>query len=99
MRINRQFLAVIALGGFAAAAVAANAGSAMRNGEHAPYDWDKQVSERSRAEVQAEAVEAQRLGLISHSEYSTREATAAELELIRLAGLRARVAEDRLAGK
>lgn len=133
MRINRQFLAMLALGGIAAASVAANAASLTHNGEQSIYEWDPLVSQRSRAEVnaeavavvaagatsrgdsdplpatfvstktraevRAEAVEALRLGLIPHSEFSAREATATELELVRLAGQRARAAEDRLAGK
>ena len=132
MRVNRQLLAVLAFGSFAAAAVAAHATSLVRNGEHAIFDEGGFVSQRShaevhaeavaaaaaqpsrgdsdvestpfvstktRAQVRAEAVEAQRLGLISHGESSAREATAADQELIRLAGQRARAAEDRLAGK
>ncbi len=60
---------------------------------------DNAVSTRTRAEVRAEAIEALRLGLISQGDFNTREATPAELELIRLAGMRARAANDLVAGK
>lgn len=45
---------------------------------------------RTRAEVVAEMLEARRLGLVQHGEASQRVATQAELEMIGLAGLRAR---------
>jgi hypothetical protein len=156
MRINRQLLAVVALGGFAAAAlarppqadgaadgaksraqvhaeaVAATAGGQVSRGESAASDLGPLrsahsraevhaeavaavaggqsssnerdygpsqpfVSTRTRAEVRAEAIEARRLGLVSHGELFPRDATPAELELIRQAGLRAREADRRVA--
>jgi hypothetical protein len=158
MRINRQLLAVVALGGFAAAALARApvsdgagdgaksrdqvraeaiqvlAAGSLHTSEAGPFDWvkldstrsraevqaeaaaanaagatsrgdrdpnpsDSFVSSKTRAEVRAEAIEALRLGLVSHGDLQPREATPAELELIRLAGLRARAADDQLAGK
>jgi hypothetical protein len=137
MRVNRKFIAVLVLGGLAAAAnagsVAVNAASTTYNGESAPYAWvalgstqsradvqakavavaagqstrrdadlgpaDNFVSTKTRAEVRAEAIAALRLGLVSQGEFSTREATPAELELIRMAGARARAANGLVAGK
>ena len=53
----------------------------------------------SRAQVQAEAREAMRLGLIPVQEGGPRQATARELEQIRQAGLRALNSPTQLAGK
>lgn len=47
------------------------------------------ASTLSRAQVRAEATEARRLGLIAQGEMPVREATPAEAELIRLAGVKA----------
>jgi hypothetical protein len=80
----------------AAAAVAA--GKALR-GDREIEPVASFVSTKTRAQVRAEAIEALRLGLVSHGDFTEREATPAELELVRMAGLRARAAEARLAGK
>lgn len=88
MRFNLHLLALVAAGAFAAAA---QAQSTTTDG--AAY------TAKTRAQVRAEAIEALRLGLVSHGDFTARDATPAELELIRLAGLRAREAESRLAGR
>ena len=53
----------------------------------------------TRAQVMAEAREAMRLGLIPFHDAGPRQATAAELEQIRQAGLRAVTPPSRYAGK
>lgn len=53
------------------------------------YAWSPRASERSRAEVLAELIEAQRLGLTRVTEAGTPVATAAQLQLIQRAGERA----------
>jgi len=57
------------------------------------------VSTKSRAEVRAETREAMRLDLIERGEGSYRVPTEAQLELIRLAGERARAMERALAAR
>jgi hypothetical protein len=59
----------------------------------------KTSSTLTRAQVQAEAREAMRLGLIPVHEGGARQATAAELEQIRQAGLRAVNSSTRVAGR
>ncbi len=73
----------------AEALVAANDAS-LRRGEAAQLVLPSVArSSLSRAQVQAEAREAQRLGLIQYGEGQRRLATTAESEQIRQAGLRA----------
>ncbi|MGL4573433.1 MAG: DUF4148 domain-containing protein [Burkholderiaceae bacterium] len=75
------------------AEVAADAAKAQATGQIAKGEQTFVASvpsaEVSRAQVVAEARAAQRLGLIAHGEVAARDATAAELETIRMAGLAA----------
>lgn len=78
--------------------------SAVRSGNlprgDAPYDFAQAPkSSMSRAQVHAEAKEAMRLGLVQFGEAPVRAATAADLEQIRSAGLRAINADTQVAGK
>jgi|LNFM01.1.fsa_nt_gb hypothetical protein len=68
--------------------VAAIAAGAIAQGELG-HVWSPRASERSRAEVVAELIEAQRLGLTRVTEAGAPVATAEQLQLIRRAGERA----------
>jgi Domain of unknown function (DUF4148) len=72
----------------AAEAVKAQASGQIAKGEQT-FVASVPSAEISRAQVVAEAREAQRLGLIAHGEMTARDATASELEAIRMAGLAA----------
>lgn len=72
----------------AAEAVKAQASGQIAKGEQT-YVASVPSAELSRAQVVAEARAAQRLGLIAHGEMAERDATAAELETIRMAGVAA----------
>jgi len=73
-----------------AQAIAAREAGLIAKGE-ASYEMPVAVapSGLSRVQVLAETVEARRLGLIPHGELPARDATPAELESIRQAGLKA----------
>jgi len=70
-------------------AIAARNAGLIAHGEAQPDMPQAFASGVSRAQVRAEAIEARRLGLVAQGEMPAREATAAEAELIRLAGLKA----------
>jgi hypothetical protein len=80
----------------AQAIAAAKAGQIVR-GEASYVMAQSFESGTTRDEVRAEAIEARRLGLVADGEMPVRDATAAELEQIRMAGERARTASLRLA--
>jgi hypothetical protein len=69
---------------------AARAAGLIASGE-ASYELPVAVASSglTRVQVRAEAIEARRLGLIPHGEMGSRDATPAELESIRQAGLKA----------
>jgi hypothetical protein len=71
-----------------AEAIAARDAGQIANGEFAPVIVAESTSTLTRAQVRAEAVEAQRLGLLTAGE-STVLPTPAQMEQVRLAGLRA----------
>jgi Domain of unknown function (DUF4148) len=86
------------------AEVVAETQDAMRRGLIPRNERDSQrivdrgfLSIKSREQVQAEAAEALRLGLIGHGEAGPPQATPAQLEQIRLAGLRALQVEGQMA--
>lgn len=79
--------------------VLARAGGHIAQGEASFEMAEKVASVTTRAEVRAEAIEARRLGLIVQGDAQVREAAASELELVRLAGLRARNAQVMLSTK
>ena len=64
----------------------------IATGEQQPVDAQVFVSTETRAEVNAETRAAMRLGLMPRGQLPARDATAAEVEQIRLAGQRARSA-------
>ena len=63
--------------------------AARNEADHQRLAIDTRPSTLTRAQVVAEAVEARRLGLIAHGESSAPIATPAQLDRIRMAGLRA----------
>jgi hypothetical protein len=71
-----------------AEAIAARDAGLIASGEFAPVTVAKSTSTLTRAQVRAEAVEAQRLGLLTAGEVIVLP-TPAQLEQVRLAGLRA----------
>ena len=91
---TQDFSATQALSSKSRAEVKSELAAAQRAGDVTVYGYTEAspapvaASTVTRAQVQAEAREALRLGLIPVSE-ATRTATAADLESIRLAGLRA----------
>ena len=78
-----------------AEAIAARDAGLIASGEFVPVIVAENTSTLTRAQVLAEAVEAQRLGLIANGEITVLP-TPAQLEQVRLAGLRA-VQGDNLA--
>ena len=78
-----------------AEAIAARDAGLIASGEFAPVIVAQNTSTVTRAQVRAEAVEAQKLGLINTGEITVLP-TPAQLEQVRLAGLRA-VQADNLA--
>ena len=78
-----------------AEAIAARDAGLIASGEFAPVIVAQNTSTVTRAQVRAEAVEAQKLGLINTGEVTVLP-TPAQLEQVRLAGLRA-VQADNLA--
>jgi hypothetical protein len=78
-----------------AEAIAARNAGLITSGEFAPVIVAENTSTLTRAQVRAEAVEAQRLGLLTTGEITVLP-TPAQLEQVRLAGLRA-VQGDNLA--
>lgn len=74
-------------------------GAMPRRGEGPFIDAPSPRSTLTRAQVSAEAREAKRLGLIPYGEAPMHQITAAQAELIRLAGLCAVGASDQIASK
>lgn len=70
-----------------AQAIAARDAGLITSGEFAPVIVAQNASTVTRAQVQAEAVEAQKLGLVTTGE-TTVLPTSAQLEQVRMAGLR-----------
>jgi hypothetical protein len=93
------FRSALARGDVRADTVAAMAAGQIPRGERGTLIADTFVAQKTRAEVGAETVVAMRLGLIPRGEAPARQPTAAEVELIRLAGERARAADPRLAAR
>lgn len=82
-----------------AATLGALARGEIGRGESPVLPVEAFVAAKTRAEVRAETRVAMFLGLIPHGEAPLRDATPSELELIRLAGMRARGDALRTAGR
>ena len=89
------FMSTLSRAEVRAEAIAARDAGLIASGEFAPVIVAQNTSTVTRAQVRAEAVEAQKLGLINTGEITVLP-TPAQLEQVRLAGLRA-VQADNLA--